>query len=93
MLKLVNEVLEEGGSNKQSILKVDICLCTLPLSLTVNSRRTLHKMVCTQVSAFLRDIDAGADEYNEAWDEWADKQNLPVSRSASHLYSANGFVL
>lgn len=33
-----------------------------------------------QVSAFLRDIDAGADEYNAAWDEWADQQNLPVSQ-------------
>ena len=31
-----------------------------------------------QVCAYVRNIDDGADGYNEAWDAWADKQNLPV---------------
>ena len=47
----------------------------------------LHKPVlrkeatccCIQVCSYLKNIDDGADGYNEAWDAWVDTQNLPVS--------------
>lgn len=31
------------------------------------------------MTVLLRDIDEGIAAFNEAWDEWSDKDNLPVS--------------
>lgn len=80
VLKLLDDILREGGTSKSNILKV-MCRKTFLLAfacLLLGDAAVCKQALMSQVCAYLRSIDEGADGYNEAWDAWADKQNLPV---------------